>query len=338
MPDHAPNCRSRSTASRNQETCPMMATRKPLAVVTAVILAIALVAGVVVLVRQVFFGPNTITAYFPTATAIYPGDEVRVSGVKVGKIDSIEPDGTRTKLTLKVDHGVPVPADAKAVIVAQNLVAARYIQLTPAYRKGGGPTMPDGAVIPSNRTAVPVEWDEVKDQLMRLATELGPKTGVSGTSISRFIDSAANALDGNGDKLRQTLAQLSGAARIFAEGSGNVVDIIKNLQIFVTALRDSKEQIVMFENRLASLTSVVNDSRSDLDAALSNLSVAIGEVQRFVAGTRHETAEQVARLADVTQVLVDNKMSLENILHVAPNALANFENIYYPNGGAVSGA
>ena len=47
-------------------------------------------------------------------------------------------------------------------------------------------------------------------------------------------------MDGNGDKLRQTLAQLSGVARIFAEGSGNIVDIIKNLQIFVTALRDSK--------------------------------------------------------------------------------------------------
>ena len=193
---------------------------------------------------------------------------------------------------------MPVPADAKAVIVAQNLVAARYVQLTPAYRKGGGPTMRDGAVIPSDRTAVPVEWDEVKTQLMRLATELGPKTGVSGTSVSRFIDSAANALDGNGDKLRQTLAQLSGAARILAEGSGNIVDIIKNLQIFVTALRDSKEQIVMFQNRLASLTSVVNDNRSDLDAALSDLSVALGEMQRFVAGSRNQTSEQIRSLAE----------------------------------------
>ncbi len=319
---------------------PVNRNRRALTAVAAVALAVALVAGTVVLVRQAFFGPTTITAYFPTATAIYAGDEVRVSGVKVGTIDSIKPDGTQTKMTLKVDHGVSIPADAKAVIVAQNLVAARYVQLTPAYRKGGGPTMGDGGVIPADRTAVPVEWDEVKDQLMRLASELGPKpgTGVSDTSISRFIDSSANALGGNGDKLRQTLAQLSGAARIFAEGSGNITDIIKNLQIFVTALRDSKEQIVLFENRLASLTSVVNDSRSDLDAALSNLSVAIGEVQRFVSGTRDATAEQVARLADVTQVLVDNKTSLENILHIAPNALANFENIYYPNSGAVSGA
>jgi virulence factor Mce-like protein len=320
----------------------MMATRKRLAVGTAIVLAIVLVAGAVLLVRNVFFGPTTITAYFPTATAIYPGDEVRVSGVKVGRIESITPEGTQTKMVLEVDHGVPVPADAKAVVVAQNLVAARYVQLTPAYRTGGGPTMADGAVIGSDRTAVPVEWDEVKTQLMRLATELGPKEGaapgVSDTSVSRFIDSAANALDGNGEKLRQTLSQLSGVARVFAEGSGNIVDIIKNLQVFVTALRDSKQQIVLFQNRLASLSSVINDSRSDLDAAVSDLSVAIGEVQRFVAGTKDQTADQIRLLGSLTQVLVDNKLAFENVLHITPNAIANFNNIYYPNGGSVTGA
>ena len=316
----------------------MMATRKRMVAGTAILLAIGLVAGAAFLVRQVFYGPKTITAYFPTATAIYPGDEVRVSGVQVGTIESIKAEGTQTKMVLSVDHGVPIPADAKAVIVAQNLVAARYVQLTPAYRKGDGPTMPDDAVIPSDRTAVPVEWDEVKEQLMRLSTELGPQTGVSGTSISRFIDSAANAMGGNGDKLRETLAQLSGAARIFAEGSGNIVDIIKNLQIFVGALRDSKQQIVMFENRLATLSSVLDDSRSDLDAALTNLSVALGEVQRFVAGSRNQTSEQIQRLANVTQVLADNRTALENVLHITPNAIANFQNIYYPNGGSVTGA
>ena len=161
-------------------------------------------------------------------------------------------------------------------------------------------------MIPVERTAVPVEWDEVKTQLMRLATDLGPKSGVSGTSVGRFIDSAANALDGNGDKLRQTLGQLSGVGRILANGSGNIVDIIKNLQTFVTALRDSNIQIVQFNDRLATLTSVVNDSKSDLDAALTDLSTAVGEVQRFIAGTRNQTSEQIARLADVTQILVDH--------------------------------
>jgi phospholipid/cholesterol/gamma-HCH transport system substrate-binding protein len=232
---------------------------------------------------------------------------------------------------------VPIPADAKAVIVAQNLVAARYVQLTPAYRTSG-PVMADGAVIPVERTAVPVEWDEVKTQLMRLATDLGPNSKVSTPSVARFIDSAANALDGgNGEKLRQALAELSGVGRILANGSGNIVDIIKNLQTFVTALRDSNTQIVQFNNRLATLTSVVNDSRSDLDAALTDLSTAVGEVQRFIAGSRDQTSEQIARLADVTQVIVDKHMALENVLHIAPNALANFYSDYNPDTGTIVG-
>lgn len=303
----------------------------------ALMLAGLLLAGVVVAIRQIFFGSKTITAYFTSATAIYPGDQVRVSGVKVGTIASIEPQGTKAKMTLYVDHGVPIPADAKAVIVTQNLVAARYVELTPSYRTSG-PVMADGAVIPIERTAVPVEWDEVKAQLMRLATDLGPNAKEPTPAISRFVDSAANALDGgNGEKLRQTLTQLSGVARTIANGSGNIVDIVKNLQIFVTALRDSNIQMVQFNNRLATLTSVVNDSRSDLDAALTDLSSAVGDVQRFIAGTRDQASEQIDRLGKAIQPIVDKHLALENVLHGAPTALSNFFNDYNADTGTIAG-
>lgn len=310
--------------------------RKRLGTGLAVVLVALLIAGAAVLVRQLYFAPKTISALFTSATGIYPGDDVRVSGVKVGTIDSIKPEGTQIRVVLKVDRGVPIPDGAKAIIVAQNLVAARYVQLTPAYRSTG-PTLPDNAVIGVEHTAVPVEWDEVKEQLMRLSTELGPKNGVDGTSVSRFIDSAANALDGNGEKLHETITQLSGVARVLAEGSGNIVDVIKNLQTFVTALRDSNVQVVSFQNRLATLTSVIDGSRSDLDAALTDLSTAAVEVQRFIAGTRDQTSEQVQRLANVTQILVDNKLSVENLLHITPNALVNAYNIYNPDTGSPVG-
>ncbi|MBN3454112.1 MCE family protein [Mycobacterium sp. DSM 3803] len=310
--------------------------RKRVTTGLAVGLVALLVAGAAVLVRQLYFAPKTVSALFTSATGIYPGDDVRVSGVKVGTIESVKPEGTQARLVLKVDPSVPIPEDAKAVIVAQNLVAARYVQLTPAYRSSG-PKMADNAVIGLDHTAVPVEWDEVKEQLMRLSTDLGPKNGVDGTSVSRFIDSAANAMDGNGEKLRETISQLSGVARILAEGSGNIVDIIKNLQTFVTALRDSNVQVVSFQNRLATLTSVIDGSRSDLDAALKNLSTAVVEVQRFVAGSRDKASEQVQRLANVTQILVDNKLNVENLLHITPNALVNAYNIYNPDTGSPVG-
>ncbi len=69
--------------------------RKRLATIVAVALAVGLLAGGGYLIRQTYFGPRTISAIFTSATGIYPGDEVRVSGVKVGRIDSITPEARR---------------------------------------------------------------------------------------------------------------------------------------------------------------------------------------------------------------------------------------------------
>lgn len=312
-----------------------MTRHRLLRVTVAAVLAAVLVGGTALVIKETFLRPRSVIAYFTTATAIYPGDEVRIAGVKVGTIDAIQPVGTQAEMTLHIERGFRIPADAKAVIVAQNLVSARYVQLTPAYESG--PVMDDGAVISIDRTAVPVEWNEVKEQLTRLATALGPDNETSTASVGRFIDSAANALDGNGDKLRQTLAQLSGVGRVLAQGSGDIAGTISNLQTFVTALRDSNNQIVQFQDRFATLTSVVDDSRSDLDAALRNLSDVVGETTRFIRGTRDKTAEQIQRLANVTQNLADHRMDLENVLHIAPHSIANAYNMFDPRTGAASG-
>lgn len=310
--------------------------RRALRLITVIVLALCLTGGAALLTYRHFFAPITITADFQTATAIYPGDQVQVSGVRVGTIESVQPRGTFTRMTLTVDRRVPIPADAQAVIVAQNLISARYVQLTPAYRSSG-PMMADGAAIPLSRTAIPVEWDEVKDQLNRLAVELGPKSGVSDTASARFITSTADAMAGNGDKLRQTLSQLSGVGRILAAGGGSITDIIANLQTFVTTLQASKTQIVQFQDRLATLTSVVDGSRADLDAVLTNVAGTVGDVQRFIADVRDPTAEQIRSLAAVTQSVVNRQKDLEQILHVAPTAVANTLNMFDPRDGGATG-
>ena len=139
-------------------------------------IAVALVALLAVGVYLVWpnRGGHKIVAYFPTAVGLYPGDDVRVVGVPVGRIDSIQPRANDVKITMTVSDDVRVPADARAIIIAPNLVSARFIQLTPAFT--GGTTMADGAEIGMDRTGVPVEWDEVKEQLTALSTQLGPRT------------------------------------------------------------------------------------------------------------------------------------------------------------------
>ncbi|MFW0787014.1 MCE family protein [Gordonia sp. CPCC 206044] len=312
-----------------------MKNRRTRNLVIAIVLALVVVAGLVTTYRQVT-RPTTIDAIFATTTGIYEGDDVRVAGVKVGTIRSIEPQGETVRMTMQVEHGVRIPADARAIIVAQNLVANRFVQLAPAYATSG-PVLADGATIPRERTAVPVEWDEVKAQLTRLSTDLGPQNGTDGSSVGRFIDAGGRTLADNGEKIGAALGELSDVGQLLAENSGNIADTIRNIQTFVTAVRDSGTQIVQFENRLASLSAVLDGSRSDLDAALKNLGRAVGDVQRFVVANRDKTSEQVRRLAAVTQNLVDHDGDLEQLLHVFPTNMANFYNIYSPDTGTEAG-
>lgn len=97
-------------------------------------LVAALVGGVYVLSST--GNKRTIVGYFTSAVGLYPGDQVRVLGVPVGEIDMIEPRSSDVKITMSVSKDVKVPVDVQAVIMSPNLVAARFIQLTPVYTGG----------------------------------------------------------------------------------------------------------------------------------------------------------------------------------------------------------
>ena len=153
---------------------------------------------------------HKVIGYFTSAVGLYPGDGVRIVGVPVGSIESIEPQPQAVKVTMSVKDGVKVPADADAVIMEPNIVSARFIQLAPAY--SSGPVMADGATIGLDRTAAPVEWDEVKSELTKLSSSLGPQAGSMQGPLSEFINQAADTFDGNGESFRQALRELSQTA------------------------------------------------------------------------------------------------------------------------------
>ena len=123
-------------------------------------LVVLLVAGVVVVLRTSdTINRTNVVAYFENSNGVYVGDDVRILGVNVGKITEIQPQPERVKISFWYDSKYKVPADAKAAILSPTLVTARAIQLTPVYT--AGPVMGDNTVIPRERTAVPVEWDQV---------------------------------------------------------------------------------------------------------------------------------------------------------------------------------
>lgn len=274
-----------------------------------------------------------LVAYFPSTDGIYAGDEVRVLGVPVGKIDEITPEDDRVRVEFHVDGGVDIPADAKAVIVAPSLVSSRYIQLTPQYQ--GGDTLSDGATIPEARTAVPVEWDEIKAQLNDLAVALGPRGANKNGALSHLIDATSGALRGQGGTLNQTIADLAGAIEVLSSGSDDAFSVVRNLDVFVSVLGQSDVQIGEFIERLDAVSQLLADDKLLVRTALRDLSVAVGDVERFVREHRGRLTKTMRGLTDVVGVVARQQGDLAQILHVAPNALENLTESYHERQNAV---
>lgn len=148
-----------------------------------------------------------IVGHFASAVGLYPGDDVRILGVKAGRISAVEPREGDVKVTMEMPDKFKVPEGAQAIIMAPNLVTARFVQLTPAYTDGKA--LQDGASLGLDKTAVPIEWDEVKTELAKLSDSLGPQ-GQSKGPVSDFINQAATTFDGNGDSFRNAVRELAG--------------------------------------------------------------------------------------------------------------------------------
>jgi phospholipid/cholesterol/gamma-HCH transport system substrate-binding protein len=266
-------------------------------------------------------GSTSAVAYFRSTNGIYAGDEVRVLGVPVGKIKSITAEGQRVRVEFEFDGDVKVPANAGAVIVAPSLVSSRYLQLTPKYTSG--PQLRDGSVIPEARTAVPIEWDQIKGELNNLAVALGPNGANKNGALSGLVTSASGALSGEGNSINQTIEDLARATRALQDGSGDAFATVQNLQVFVSALAQSDQQISLFSSRLDDVSGLLVDNKQTLRTGLTNLATAVQKVQGFVASNRVDLKKAILGLSDVTDVVAKQQESLAQTLQAAPNALAN---------------
>ena len=305
--------------------------------VLATALALVLVAGVIVAMRNTGDTDRTVVvAYFDNSNGVFAGDDVRIRGVPVGKIIKIEPQPLRSKISFWFDRKHKVPAGAKAAILSPQLVTGRAIQLTPPYT--GGPTMGDGAVIPQDRTVVPVEWDDLRTQVQRLTELLKPTQPGGVSTLGALINTAADNLRGQGPAIRDTIIKLSQTVSALGDHSKDIFATVRNLSTLVTALHDSADLLEQLNHNLAAVSSVLADNPDKVAAAAEDLNSVVSDVQSFVAENREAIGTTSDKLTSITNTLVASLDDLKQTLHISPTVLQNFNNIFEPANGALTGA
>ena len=278
-------------------------------------------------------GQYRVTAYFDQTVGLYTGSSVRILGIDVGTITDVVPLGDRVRVDMLVDDAYAIPADADAVILAPSLVADRYVQFAPVF--SGGDRLADGAEVPLERTATPVELDQVYGALDDLSAALGPTGANSNGALSDLVDTAAANLDGNGAALNTTLAGFSQAVQTLAENRDDLFSSVDNLQTFTSALATIDAQVGQFNTNLAAVADQLAGERDDLAAAISTLTSALGQVATFVQQNTALLTQNVDRLSDITLTLVQQRAALAQVLEVAPAAIGNLAHAYNPDYGTL---
>ncbi|MDW5611798.1 MULTISPECIES: MCE family protein [Mycolicibacterium] len=303
----------------------------------SVLLVTILLGGLITVVRaNDRISQNIVVAYFENSNGLFPGDDVRVLGVPVGEVLEIEPQPERAKVTFSYDRAVQVPADAKAAILSPQLVTGRAIQLTPAYT--GGAVMADGAVIDQNRTVVPVEWDDFRDQLQRLTELLKPTEPGGVSTLGAFVNTGADNMRGQGGAIRDTLIKLSQTLSTLGDHSDDIFATFTNLSTVVSALHDSSWALETLNGNLAEVSTLLADNPDKVGIAVEALNAAAIDVKSFAQENRDVVGTTSDKLTSISNTLVASLDDIKQTLHIAPTTIGNYVNIYEPDKGSLTAA
>lgn len=295
--------------------------------IALVVVAAVAVAGVL-LMKSADRDPVRVTAEFESTVGLYAGSDVRILGVKVGEVTAVRPDGDLVRVDLEIDPDVRVAATTDAVIVAPTLVSDRYVQLTQPWTEG--PLLEPGATIATDRTAVPVEVDQLYESLDQVVALLGPEGANKEGALSELLAIGSDNLAGNGRKIRQVLGDLGQATGTLSESGDDTFAMIDNFDRFARVLLRNDAHVSGVDSQLARVSRTLAADRRVMQDGMRHLATALGLVESFIEDNRGHLETSVRELGGTVKLLVNRQRSLAQMLAVAPVTIQNVLRSYDP--------
>ena len=262
-----------------------------------------------------------VTVDFTSTNSLYKGSDVRILGVPVGKVEKLTAKGDHVQATLSYSADVRLPADVKAVIISPAIVGDRFVQLAPAY--SGGAVLQDDAKLGVDRSAVPVELDEIFKSLDDLSVALGPQGANKDGSFSSLIEDSARQLDGQGEQLHETLTNFARLSTTLSNNKDELFGSIREIEQFVQLLRRNDSSVRSFFDSTARVSNVLEGERDDLAKTLEFLSKALIDVRKLLKDNRTTLRHNIDNLQRLAELLARHDEDIAHTLHDAPVALGN---------------
>nr|WP_225957177.1 MCE family protein [Amycolatopsis lexingtonensis] len=252
------------------------------------------------------------TAKFLDATSLNVGDDVRISGVRVGQVESLDiSDHNRALVAFSLDQGRRLPADVKAVIKYRNMVGQRYI----ALERGSTATreqLPEGGEIPLERTTPALDLTDLFNGFKPLFQALSPN------DVNELSGEIVQVLQGEGGTVESLLAHTGSLTTTLAGRDKVIGEVIGNLNSVLKTVNGKGDALANLVSTLRQLVSGLAGDRAAIGDAISG----IGDLTRSTAGlfeqARPPLKDSIAGLKGLAGGLVQNQSDVDSFLTNLP--------------------
>ena len=268
-------------------------------------------------------GVYSVSADLRDAAGLQPGNEVRVAGVKIGKVTDISLEPRAARITMEIESDVRLPQETKLEVKLKTLLGQKFVDLQ--YPRGyvsagsgsGDPSgvtagyLSDGDVIPLAQTEIPYEMYQAANEGTEVLTEIDKR------SLRRMIAVLSKTVSGSRDELGRALAALDDATDVLEPKSKDISTLLRQSEDVTATLSATGSDLEGVLSRGASVLDTLAERRrtistllaatDDLTAQLSllirqargSVNLGVADLNTVLGSIEAETKSLDAALADL---------------------------------------
>jgi phospholipid/cholesterol/gamma-HCH transport system substrate-binding protein len=270
-----------------------------------------------------FGATSTYTAVFTDASGLAEGDDVRIRGVKVGRVASLEVlDHHLAAVDLEVETGRRLPAGVTATVKYRNIIGQRYVAL--GETAAGGPALEPGATIPVERTRPALDLTALFNGFQPLFRALSPE------DVNKLSFEIIQVFQGEGGTIESLLASTASLTSTIADRDAAIGEVIDNLNVVIATVSARSPQLSDLIGSLQQLVTGLAEQREPIGEAIDALGELTGTTAGLLGEARPALREDIAALGDLSGNLAAESPEVDRVLReLAPKLEALSRTVSY---------
>ncbi len=282
--------------------------RNPIAVALAGLAVLAAISALVFFSSDlpVIGGGTTYTADFAEAAGLQAGNEVRVAGVKVGRVTGVSLDGNKVAVAFTVKNAW-LGDRTTAAIKIKTLLGEKYLSLDPL----GASTQDPGQPIPLPRTTSPYDVTQAFGGFGQQISQIDT------SKLAQSLQTLSQAFSGTPRYVRKALTGLASLSSTVASRDAQVTNLLAGTKQLTGTLasEDARFQALLGDGNL--LLTMLRQRQAAIHSLLLGTEALATQLSGLVSDDQAKLGPTLAALDQVTTVLQRNQANLAKALALA---------------------